>query len=325
MDRSTFENVTERQTLEDCIGICFVISSVEDIDNVKETAAMVTDIAIFALKDTKAEDDEDGKKQIKEINKELFFVHAYDDWDEEITPITDEDLRDGVIAGEISLRLKVKVNMNCSAFPFDVQTLPILLYSGDDGRTLVSAEHFWIDGRWSGYARAVAITPTALISDEWDLTSAAAVYDKSDISETMYKQSQIGVYIALKRKGSGYFIRLVSANVMISAGAVLPYMMPSMEPTGIMEHQVGLLFAVVSFQLLLSSFLPPTSTMTVLDHYSIGLFCFIFLLMLLPAVEGYYQGPEVDTIDPEHSSFFFFHWSFSVWLVGHITFAARVV
>merc|ERR1712194_446742 len=262
-------------------------------------------------------------KQIKEIQEKLFFVQADADWGEEVIPITDEDLRDGVIAGEISLSLKVKVDMNYSAFPFDVQTLPILLYSGDGDWTLVSAEHFWTDGRWSGYARAVAITPTALISEEWDLTSAAAVYDKSDISETMFSNSQIGVYITLKRKGAGYFKRFVSVNVMISAGALMPYMMPSMELTDIMARQVGLLFAVVGFQLLLSSILPPASTMSVLDHYSIGLFCFIFLLMLLVAVEGY-QGPEVDTIDPEHSSVVLYG-AFSVWLVGHIMFAARVV
>jgi hypothetical protein len=305
------------------IGICFYIQSVEDIDVQKETVTVQADIGFFVFKDKEDQDEAANVEQIKAVRDNFFFRQADAHWDDEVVPLDYDDLKDGVIGGEVGLTIAIKVDMKYDAFPFDVQTIPMLMYLQENVGEIYSAEHFFKEGATECYARGVAIIPTALISEEWTLASAALVYEDTDPHETMGVTPQAGVHMLLKRKGAGYMKRFVSITTMISASAFLPLMIPQMGFHDVLAHQVGLLFAVVGFQLLISSLLPPTSTLSVLDQYTIGLFLFIFLIMLSVAVEAY-QDPDAETMDVDTSRNHFF-WTFLLWLFGHILFATRAL
>jgi hypothetical protein len=305
------------------IGICFYIQSVEDIDVQKETVTVQADIGFFVFKDDDGQDEDANVAQIKKVKDSFFFRQADAHWDDDEVVMLDCALKDGVIGGEVGLSITIKVDMKYEAFPFDVQTIPMLMYLQDRTGEIYSAEHFFEEGSTDCYARGAAIIPTALISEEWTLASAAVVYEDTDPHETMGVTPQAGVYITLKRKGAGYMKRFVSITTMISASAFLPLMIPQMAYNDILAHQVGLLFAVVGFQLLISSLLPPTSTLSVLDQYTIALFLFIFCIMFSVSVEAY-SDPDTETMDVDTSRSHFF-WTFSLWLVGHIIFAARAL
>jgi len=227
-----------------------------------------------------------------------------------------------VIGGEVGVTFKVKVDMKYGAFPFDVQTIPMLMYLQESTGEIYSAEHFFEDNARNYYARGVAIGPTALISEEWTLDSASLVYEDTDPHETLGYHRQAGVFMVMKRQGLGYMKRFVSITVMLSAIAVLPTMMPQMSFNDILAHQVGLLFAVVGFQLLISTILPPTSTLSVLDQYLVMLFLFIFLIMLSVALEAR-ADPEAVTMDIDRSNVHF-GCTVGAWVVGHLVFGYRV-
>jgi len=316
------------------VGICFFIQSIEDIDVQKETVVIQADIGFFMLKDNDkdtdaqddAADDADGESaeemaQLENMKEQFKFRQG--EWEfDDILRLEYDDLKDGVIGGEVGVTFKVKVDMQYAAFPFDVQTIPMLMYLQESTGEIYSAEHFFEDNAKNYYARGVSIGPSALISEEWTLDSASLVYEDTDPHETLGYHRQAGVFMIMKRKGLGYMKRFVSITVMLSAIAVLPTMMPQMSFNDILAHQVGLLFAVVGFQLLISTILPPTSTLSVLDQYLVMLFLFIFLIMLSVALEAR-ADPEVETMDIDRSNVHF-GCTVGAWVVGHLVFAGRV-
>ena len=114
----------------------------------------------------------------------------------------------------------------------------------------------------------------------------------------------------------GYCKRFITVMAMMSACALLPrFVKPVMDTTSALGFEISLLFAVVAFQLLISSFLPVTSTTTILDQYAIFLFFFVFMCMCVVVIES-----QVETQDPWiHTA-----WLSAFWGVAHVYFGVMV-
>ena len=80
------------------------------------------------------------------------------------------------------------------------------------------------------------------------------------------RYTQVAVHLKLARRGSGYARRFISIMAGLSLCTLLPLFVPQMEGDAVLSFEIGLLFAVVAFQLLISSFLPVTSTTTAIDQ-----------------------------------------------------------
>merc|ERR1719240_980652 len=98
---------------------------------------------------------------------------------------------------------------------------------------------------------------------------------------------------------------------MLALSAIAPLLVkPVMGAGSMLGYEIGLLFAVVAFQLLISSFLPVTSVATILDRYAFFLFAFVFTsIVVITAVS--FMGEEDD--DYAFKADFYAAGLFGVW------------
>ena len=298
------------------IGICFFINTIHEIDMKNETVKVGLDVALFGKM---------SQQKLAEVFEEVYFAGTVDDnKDDELTPLQWPQMLNGVVGAELWFDLVVKVDMDFANFPFDVQDIHIRTYIGQTNYKLVSAEEFWEPGAGAkvGYATALLTTPTALISEEWALAAPIVYYGKSDINEAMEEFPQANAHLKIVREGDGYMKRFVSIMSLISLATLVPLCTPQMGVNDLLGFEVGLLFTVVAFQIIVSSYLPVTSTLSILDEYTTFLFSFTFLVMLVVAILGG-LNPDMESFGFETTGIHI-KWLFMIWAAAHLYFALSV-
>jgi hypothetical protein len=225
---------------------------------------------------------------------------------------------EGCAAIEFCYTTTVKVDMNLVNFPFDVQEVPLRIYDCYGDSELVPPAEFFKAGSKHKASNSVVLVRSALVSEEWEMSSPHVTFgEQSDPYETLAPYTQCTVHLKLARKGMGYAVRFVSLMCLMSLGGLLPFLVePALEPGDSLSYQMGLLFSVIAFQLIVSSFLPVTSTTTIIDFYGMFLFSFVALCMLVITVtSSKFDG------NPESGNFWFL---LLVWLGFHCWFGAKI-
>jgi hypothetical protein len=315
------------------IGCHITVTSIHDIDTAKELATLCFDVDFFirAVPDdaerarinvmdcgTVPANRDEAVEELKGIFAETFVScqvslekedMTTDDWGDEMLP--------DVYGGEVKMTATVKVDFDLTAFPFDIQDFPLRVYQQmDRGYELVHPGQFWKPGAKSSYAQPLTTTPNALVSEEWRMEPPIHVLERTDPAETISDYSLFSVHLKLARKGAGYASRFMSVMAAMSLSGVFPLLAtPRMEAGDALGYEIGLLFAVVAFQLLISTFLPVTSTTTALDQYAFFLFAYIFACMVaITAVSWSKAGLEghEETMAA---------WLLGVWALFHMYYA----
>ena len=267
---------------------------------------------------------EEAVEELKAIFAESFVIGQIDTRQEEMTS---DDWGDGlpsdVYGGEVLFTSTLKVDMDLGDFPFDVQTIALRFYQQYDRKyKLVSAASFWESGSSSLYAAPVSTTPSVLISEEWDLHAPLLKIGLTLPQETISAYSQFSVLMPLSRKGGAYAGRFMVLMAAMSLAAMMPMLIPDMSAGEMLSYEVGLLFAVVAFQLLVSSFLPVSSTISVLDKYGVFLFVFVFVCMVAITLQAHLHQEGSDLA---HEFKMLSAWLLCGWSIFHILFVAQIV
>jgi len=290
------------------VGVHITICSIHDIDTTKETAVIDMDLCLFMRGE---------KEDLSDVFGGIYFVSA-------ISKETDEDdsnplyfpgMSPGVVGGEHCFTLTIKFDMDFNNFPFDVQDLLLSFYQGEFEYTFVSAAKFWETNAKSLYSTPLLCVPSALVNEEWELHSPLIHYEKSDPLETMSAFTQVTVSLRFLRKGRGYVIRYMLSMMAMSFCSLLIFIpKPAAEPADMLGYEVGLLFAVVAFQLLTSSLVPMSTTITILDQY--GTFLFFFLMLTMLTISGVSWMDDSSLINWDIHAI----WLFAIWLIYHFYF-----
>lgn len=120
-------------------------------------------------------------------------------------------------------------------------------------------------------------------------------------------------------------VRFGSIMCVLSLCAMLPLIArPVMTAGDMLEFEMGLLFTVVAFQLIISTYVPISSTMSVFDMYGAFLFLHIFGTMASISVASIVSydsnSPEAEFPNPT----LHFIYLFGIWAVAHIYFLGAV-
>lgn len=241
-----------------------------------------------------------------------------DDWGDELLP--------DVYGGEMKCTATLKLDMELGDFPFDVQDAILRVYQQYDRVfRLVPPAKFWQKGAASPYATPLTTNSTVLISEEWDLGNPLLQFCETNPKDTISVYTAVSVHLKIARRGSGYAVRFMSVMSTLSFSGIFPLLIrPAMDAGDMLAFEVGLLFAVVAFQLLISSFLPVTSTTTVLDMYAIFLFAFIFACMIVITLGSYLGGLSPE--DPDFTDLtVFVPYLAGFWGLFHLLYAGLVL
>ena len=317
------------------LGLHISVTSLHDIDTTKETATVCFDADLFI----KAQPDgarvqmdcgrvptnrDEAVEELQAIFAESFVIGQLSTTQEEMT--TDdwgEGLLPNVYGGEVKFTATIKVDMDLSDFPFDVQAVAIRFFQQyDRAYKIVSPARFWAKGSESLYATPLSTTPSALVSEEWELHAPLVRRGLTLPEETISAYSQVAVQLPLSRKGGAYVGRFITLMAAMSLAAVMPLAVPGMEPGDMLAYEVGLLFAVVAFQLLVSSFLPVSSTVSLLDKYGVFLFVFVFVCMTAVTFEARRDAADDDGGGPDYAALA--GWLLVGWGAFHALFAVQV-
>lgn len=313
------------------LGLHISVTSVHDIDTAKELATVCFDADLFI----KAQPDgprtqmdcgtvpttrDEAVEELKAIFAESFVIGQIETNQEEMT--TDdwgEGLLPNVYGGEVKFTVTMKVDMDLADFPFDVQTIALRFFQQyDRGYKLVSPSSFWAPGSDSLYAVPLSTTPSMLVSEEWNVHAPLLKHDHTLPQETISAYSQYSVQLKLSRKGEAYAGRFMSLMAALSLCGMAPLLIPDMEAGDVLSYEVGLLFTVVAFQLLVSSILPVSSTITVIDKYGVFLFGFIFVCMGAIAVQAHFKHDQARHFKLLAA------WLLAGWMVFHVGFVWMV-
>ena len=170
-----------------------------------------------------------------------------------------------------------KKDWNITDFPFDRQTLNIIVESGD-------AEHnelvFVADKKNSSYDdKHITIEGWKIekFNVKDDMRTYSSNYGDPDISENAV-YSIFTTSIQMQRKGWGLFFKLFTGLYVAFIIALLPFFMgaENAERFGLL---VGSLFAAVANKYIVDSILPETNDYTLVDK--IHVICFIYILISL--------------------------------------------
>jgi len=303
------------------VGVCLLVESISEIDVKNETANVSLTVGIFCSASADEQSSPSGKNKLDALWARMSFVGVVDMSKGDITQLRPEDYIPGTIGGEAEVTLKCKVDMDFASFPFDVQDVCIQLYCDPEVPTvLVSAEHFFRDGSQHGEACALATLPSTLVAEEWKLEAPIMYYGRTDSNETMLPFPAAIVHLKLVRKGAGYIKRFVSIISPLSLMALFPLQTPQLELADLFSFEVGLLFTMVAFQIIISGFLPVTSTLSILDWYTISLFTYVFVVMAVVTAKAAYHPDDTLLENMEGIPALLF----AVWAAIHITFACCV-
>jgi len=162
--------------------------------------------------------------------------------------------------------------------------------------------------------------PSALIAEEWKLEAPIMYYGWTNSDETMLTFPAAIVHLKLVRKGAGYIKRFVSIISPLSFMALFPLHTPQLELADLFSFEVGLLFTMVAFQLIISSFLPVTSTLSIFDWYMISLFAYVFIVMAVVTAKAacHPDDPMLEDMDGIPTALL------ALWIAIHASFALCV-
>jgi len=315
------------------LGVHITVTSIHDIDTAAERATICFDVDMFIQASPNSKgpkmdcgsiptNREEAVAELKNIFAESFCVAQIecraeemttDDWGEGILP--------DVYGGEVKYTVTQKVAMDLSSFPFDVQTVPLRFYQQyDRAYRFVSPAQFWEEDCSSLYATHLSTVPSALISEEWELHPPLLSQEETSPEETMSTYSTMTIHLKVARKGKGYAVRFMTLMAALSLCGILPLLVrPTMSAGDMLGFEIGLLFAVVAFQLLVSTFLPVTSTATALDQYAFFLFGFIFACMVTITAASFASNNAQFSHSEIHAA-----WLFGLWFLFHIYYASFV-
>ena len=313
------------------MGLCITITSIHSINTSRETAVVSFDATYFVASDSR----EHAFELIREMAGESWVVGGIETSDvDEGTEFNEQDgLAPGAYAIEFHRVSTVKMDMDLQFFPFDIQDLPLRIYISDTAVELVDPREFWPARSQHMCQHSLLCLPSCLISEEWQMNRPLIDFSRSDRYETLRPYPQVNVTLKLARKGAGYAIRYLSLMVVMSLGSLLPFIArPVIDTSDRLSFEMGLLFTVVAFQLIISSFLPVSSTTTVLDVYGLFLFCFVCACMAAVTfssirVEATINSSMSDETANEirmENSLSDGWWLFVAWLVFHALYAGRI-
>jgi len=295
------------------VGVHVTICSIHDIDMNNETAVVDVDISLF-MRGTQSD--------LEEVFEEIYFVAAISrETDKDsLTSLNFDEILPGIAGAELCLTVKVKFDMDFANFPFDTQDLILTFYQAQYRHKFVSAAKFWKENASCLYSTPLLCVPTALINEEWTLGAPLIHYEKSDPLETMEAFTQVSVSLKFVRKGRAYAFRYIGSMTALSFASILPFVqLPAAEVSDMLAYEVGLLFAIVAFQMLTSSLIPMTTTISILDQYGLFLFFFLMLTMVTITVISWVENSAIDNWNV-HAC-----WLFAIWMVYHLYFGIFVV
>ena len=211
---------------------------------------------------------------------------------------------------------------DCSSYPFDSQSLVFVCV----GINLLKGYFVPIRCRQDIFS----VNTTYLAVDDWNFVS----YD-SDIVNVDWGLSKTGIasdclknpelfysttafVIGIKRK---WFAQIIRIFVWMFLLSVMIFLMSSIDPTNVedrLNYSIGILFAIIAFQFVISSHLPNLPYLTIIDKYNV----FSLVLILITSIEAYivgYYDPffnDITTFDQV-----FFSIVFVVFILFHALFA----
>lgn len=275
------------------VGLCLVVYSINDINSQAETAEVDMGVAFFLRKSY------GGKGMLKHIASHIFLVSAVTSKcrisrnAEDLSWIQHPDIVADVVAVEVHVTATFKVGMEFASFPFDVQDLLLRLYCDDWVYIFESATTYFKESSDVCYTNALVAVPTVLVSQEWGLDEIFLYYDQTCRNETMFEFSQINVHFKLVRKGEGFLYKFVLVLLMISLASWLPLGLVDVFTTSnMLTYEVGLLFTVASYRITFQSYLPITSSVSIIEWYTFFLFFFILLAILLVILCAWAESPD---------------------------------
>ena len=294
----------ERFEKAEKIGVCCIILSVHDVNIVEETVEVKLDLVLFCH--APDEDTEGIPQKLNDAFQGLDFLDCTGVPEKnQLSPLRFKTLKEGTIAARTSIILKLKADFTYSNFPYDVQDISIRMYfkgDSDEPRFVFDEpSHYWTtESHDIGFSHALHVVPTALISEAWRIASAQSLLGMTSSDETVVECSQSTVLLKLERRGSGYFRRYISILAALSQAAIWPLISP-IEVADVMGFEVGLLFSVTAFQIIISGHLPVTPVLSIFDWYMLFLFGFIFLTIITVAVSSYFAPAGSEIMDDEAS------------------------
>lgn len=311
------------------IGVSCIVSSIHNVKTLEEQANVRVEILLFyqsSVEDSAAHTDPDGKvivhPKLKKAHEELKFLGIADKPEVERlpTPFVHTALAKGVHSATTTVLLNIKCDLTFDNFPFDVQDVLVRMCFGDGSCYFATPSDFWKTDSTIGYRQVLLVPNSAMLSEAWRVAAIHALIGRTIAEETVIPSSQLTCVVKIERRGSGYFRRYVTVLALLSLCALLP-LIGRLELSDVMGFEVGLLFTVTAFQMIISSHLPVTPTLSIFDWYMILLFVFIFATMSAVSISAYYLNGDdgLAALMVEEASILF-----TVWGMLHIAFARRI-
>jgi len=214
-----------------------------------------------------------GEVELEQLveDKEMFFMEFL--WSDY-----------GIVCQKRQYRGTIRFPMNLRNFPFDVQTLKLVLTSG------------WYDSlvEFHNFTSEKEIeTMTSLVRlHEWEKAGNFKVYDKLflNVTEGM-SYSQMTAELALKRNTTFYVQKIMALQVLISLLLFPFFALPNEDLNDRLANTLTLLLAAIAFNFTVAGELPKISYSSLLDYFFQLNYCFLgltaFSHLLLYFVESW--------------------------------------
>ena len=191
---------------------------------------------------------------------------------------------------EVIFRGTFTNRFDCSSYPFDSQTLAFVCVG------LNLSKGYFVPVRCR--KDIFTVNTTYLAINDWNFVNydidimnidwgLAKTGNKSDVSKSpQLFYSTSAFVIIIKRKWYAQLIRTILWMFLLS---VMIFLLSGIDPINIQDrlaYSIGILFAIIAFQFVISGHLPNLPYLTIIDKYNI----FSLMLILFTSIEAYIVG-----------------------------------
>eukprot|EP01084_Bolivina_argentea_P320641 556368_1 len=315
------------------LGIRLRIEQLSDIDTVSQTYT----VRCVQVTDWQASDDDitnynkDKENFVPSRIIKVLCVNAVSETGES-TVYNQFKHKDGKI-------YNVRMNINqitftesfeCHNFPFDVQDLSFV-YDADRGID----EVIFVPSRCNKEMMYINMTYLALCDWDivhYDVTSQFIDWGElrtghqSDLRSEKHPDVTSAVYfrVQVERKAFGFFMRSMLWMFLLSFCGFYIFAFKTSNISDRLAFAVGLVFAIVAFQFILSAQIPNLPYLTIVDKYNLAVFIFILIIALESVIVGWKDGDFWDHDVAETMDYVFSAFMFIAYLLLHIGFMVYV-